>query len=159
MKKMWIPVLILALVLGLSACGGSPGTVQPEMESAPSPESPAPLVEAPEDAAPEDTAEADPADPEEEHGPFDGDNILEHEPMGYCGNTVTKVSRDTRMGGEPWEVSFWGDDSVALTDLRCSWTTAGTSAGACRSTRWTRSSARATASTSPRATPATTEAR
>lgn len=117
MKKMWIPVLILVLALGLSACGGSPGTVQPEMESAPSPESPAPLEAAPEDAAPEGTTEADPADPEEEHSPFDGDNILEHEPMGYCGNTVTKVSRDTRMGGEPWEVSFWGDDSVALTDL------------------------------------------
>lgn len=45
------------------------------------------------------------------------DNTVEHEKAGYCGNTVTTITRKTWLGGEPWEVSFWGDDSVVLTDL------------------------------------------
>lgn len=46
------------------------------------------------------------------HFYFEGDNIVEHEIMGYCGNTVTTVCK---IGGE--SVSFWGTNSVALTDL------------------------------------------
>jgi hypothetical protein len=47
------------------------------------------------------------------------DNILEHDPVGYCGNTITTVSY-TPFGQkekEAWETSFWGDKSVTLTDL------------------------------------------
>jgi len=47
-----------------------------------------------------------------------GDNVVEHEPEGYCGNTVTSV-RYAPMGkvGEGWERSFWGGASVGLTDF------------------------------------------
>lgn len=53
------------------------------------------------------------------HTLHEGDNILEHAPVGYCGNTITTVSY-TPFGQkekEAWETSFWGDKSVALTDL------------------------------------------
>lgn len=53
------------------------------------------------------------------HTLHEGDNILEHDPVGYCGNTITTVSY-TPFGQkeeEAWETSFWGDKSVALTDL------------------------------------------
>ena len=53
------------------------------------------------------------------HQLAEGDNILEHDPVGYCGNTITTVSY-TPFGQkekEAWETSFWGDKSVALTDL------------------------------------------
>ena len=43
--------------------------------------------------------------------------MTEHEAAGYCGNTVTTISREERVWDEPWEASFWGEDSVALTDL------------------------------------------
>ena len=43
--------------------------------------------------------------------PAAADNVLPHEQTGYCGNTVTKI----RAGDA--EASFWGSDSVALTDL------------------------------------------
>lgn len=101
MKWREVVCLVLAAVLlaALAACGGGGGSVSPEPSGAPVPEEAAPL--------PEPCA----------HRPSQGDNVVEHEAAGYCGNTVTTVSRETRMGGEPWEVSFWGDDSVALTDL------------------------------------------
>lgn len=45
------------------------------------------------------------------HRPADEPQIVEAPVSGYCGNTVTKVTVD----GE--EHSFWGDDSVTLTDI------------------------------------------
>lgn len=102
MKWREIVCLALALVLlaALAACGGGGGPVSPEPSVSPAPEEEA--VPLPEPCV---------------HQPPQGDNTVEHEAAGYCGNTVTTVSRETRMGGEPWEASFWGDDSVALTDL------------------------------------------
>ena len=53
------------------------------------------------------------------HTLHEGDNILEYDPVGYCGNTITTVSY-TPFGQkekEAWETSFWGDKSVTLTDL------------------------------------------
>ena len=44
------------------------------------------------------------------------DNVLPHDPVGYCGNTVTKVVFPY-SGQEEWSVSFWADQSVALTDF------------------------------------------
>lgn len=119
MKRTWILVLTLVLALAASACGGSPGTGgagsgetpaadEPGAESAPAPGVPAP---------PEAGADGEDDPEEHSHLPSGEGNVVEHEAAGYCGNTVTTVSRDTRMGGEPWEASFWGDDSVALTDL------------------------------------------
>ena len=52
-----------------------------------------------------------------EHKLFEGDNTVEHSPDGYCGNTQTTITRNTRSGGEPAENTFMYDDSVALTDL------------------------------------------
>lgn len=49
------------------------------------------------------------------HGPYDGENCLPHEEVGYCGNTVTTVT--CLLEGNEWQNSFWGGDSVALTDL------------------------------------------
>lgn len=56
--------------------------------------------------------------PDHSHPAFSGDNLVEHEPVGYCGNTVTTV-RYAPMGKEErecWEQSFWGGDSVTLSD-------------------------------------------
>ena len=83
-------ILTLLLLVLPAACGGNP---MPE-ETAAAPEE-APCV----------------------HRPFQGDNVTEHEAAGYCGNTVTTVSREERVWDAPWEASFWGEDSVALTDL------------------------------------------
>lgn len=97
MKKQLIPLLTLSLILGLSACGDSYV-----------PDAPNSL---------EDKTEMEVDSSGHDHTPPTEDNIVEHEMAGYCGNTVTKVSRETRMGEEAWEVSFWGSDSVMLTDL------------------------------------------
>lgn len=58
-------------------------------------------------------------EPKHSHTPAPADNIIEHTPVGYCGNTVTTIScfRVGKDGTEQWETSFWGDRSVALTDL------------------------------------------
>lgn len=107
------PLLLLALLLTLTACGTSAGGAEPggtPMEKNPdyiaitSPGSPIPLAEEPEE-------------PDHRHALSETDHTLEHDPVYYCGNTVTTISRETWLGGEPWEASFWGSDSVALTDL------------------------------------------
>ena len=52
------------------------------------------------------------------HAAASGENVVAHEPEGYCGNTVTTV-RCERVGKqeENWERSFWGGTSVGLTDF------------------------------------------
>lgn len=86
--------LALALLLALAACGPGGGPVQKGT-----------------------VTEDDPGEEPCVHQPFQGDNVTAHEAAGYCGNTITTVSRENRAWDEPWEASFWGDDSVALTDL------------------------------------------
>lgn len=56
--------------------------------------------------------------PDHSHTVPAGDNVVAHEPEGYCGNTVTNV-RYVPVGktGEEWERSFWGGTSVGLTDF------------------------------------------
>lgn len=57
-----------------------------------------------------------PLPPDHTHLPAETDSTLEHESVGYCGNTLTTVT----YGGfseEAWSVTFMGSDSVALTDL------------------------------------------
>ena len=108
-------LLLLALLLTLTACGapagggepgGTPMEKNPDYVNITSPGSPVPLAEEP-----------DTEGPEHAHTLSETDHTVDHEAAGYCGNTVTTISRETWLGGEPWEVSFWGDDSVALTDL------------------------------------------
>lgn len=58
--------------------------------------------------------------PDHSHAAPEGDNVVKHEPEGYCGNTVTTV-RYVPMGklAEGWEHSFWGGSSVGLSDFLC----------------------------------------
>lgn len=70
----------------------------------------------PEDAAEKETGGKAGEDDHTHHLSVEN-NIVVHEPTGYCGNTVTTIRRHPGNGGESWEKSFWGDDSVALTDL------------------------------------------
>lgn len=56
--------------------------------------------------------------PEHSHVAAQSDNVVGHDPVGYCGNTVTTV-RCERLGKqeERWERSFWGGASVGVTDF------------------------------------------
>lgn len=56
--------------------------------------------------------------PDHSHAVASGENVVAHQPEGYCGNTITTV-RCERMGKqeENWERSFWGGTSVGLTDF------------------------------------------
>lgn len=104
MKKELSVVFVLVLTLTLTACAasaGSPGSA-PEGSGSAAP-SPADIVQ--------------PEEPDHSHQPAQEDNVLPHEQMLYCGNTVTRVSTKPQADDEEWEVSFWGGDSVALTDL------------------------------------------
>lgn len=115
MRRTRTALFLALLALTLSACGAASGGGEPDRGGTPleknpnyvnitSPDAPAPLVDEP-DA------------PDHVHVPSQGDNIMDHDPAGYCGNTVTTVSCAAQPGGESWEASFWGDDSVVLTDL------------------------------------------
>jgi len=101
MKRYLIAALSLALALTLASCGAyaAGGTSEPAEADA--------SAVLPGASQPE----------EDVHQPAQADNIVPHDPVGYCGNTVTTVSADALVTGEDWEVSFWGSDSVALTDL------------------------------------------
>ena len=62
--------------------------------------------------------EAPDAVPEEDVHEFAVEsNILPHESVGYCGNTITTVRCGGGLEGEEWVKSFWGSPSVELTDL------------------------------------------
>lgn len=145
MKRLRIPFFILIFALGLSTCGNSAGDGVAERNGRPiageaepggrpiaGEAEPGGISTAGETepdgvstagtpdhglAASADGAEGEAYSDEHSHLLSEGNNIVEHEATGYCGNTVTTVSREAWAGGEPWEVSFWGSDSVALTDL------------------------------------------
>lgn len=102
MKSFLAMGLALALALTLTACAASAGSVSPP------------------GSVPEEPGQTDvsqPEEPDHSHQRAQADNILPHEEVGYCGNTITKVRQNERLEEDPWEVSFWGSDSVALTDL------------------------------------------
>ena len=103
--------LLLALFLALTGCKVLDWGDSPEIGDPPEPKSTdAVSVTSPSDPIPLlDKTEG-------EHGGHrhtlsEEDRTLEHDPVYYCGNTVTTVSCSA------WEVSFWGSDSVELTDL------------------------------------------
>lgn len=110
MKKLWMLILLLALCL--TACGTSDA---PPLEE----ETPPAETGAPENLTGTDTPEdlTGTGIPADVHTLSEGGNVLEHEEAVYCGNTVTSVTKEKWAGGEPWTAAFWGDDSVALTDL------------------------------------------
>lgn len=110
MKRYLSVVFALVLALTLTACAASASGGAPEAGSAPEGSASLPAA---------DGAQSDASLPEAdvEHQLSQGDNIVPHEQMLYCGNTVTKIYPESLYTGEDWEASFWGGDSVALTDL------------------------------------------
>lgn len=113
MKHGWTPLMALLLTLALTACAASAGGGTPDAGGTPNnpndvtitaPDAPAPL--------PEEAGEGG-----HTHRLSEEDHTVDHEQALYCGNTVTTASRVTDPEGESWEASFWGEDSVALTDL------------------------------------------
>ena len=107
------------IILGLSACGDSAGIDKEDRIDTPIAKETsyvsATLPNAPVSLEDETEVEGDLSG--HDHTLSTEDNIVEHEKAGYCDNTVTKISRETRMSRESWEVSFDGSDSVVLTDL------------------------------------------
>ena len=101
MKSFLAMGLALALALTLTACAASAGSVSPP------------------GSAPEESGStvSQPEEPDHSHQLAQEDNVLPHEEVGYCGNTVTAIYPESRSTGEDWKASFWGGDSVALTDL------------------------------------------
>ena len=103
MKKYFAAALSLALALTLTACAVSASNGAPEAGSVPETSASQP--------------DASQTEKDHDHQLTEGDNIVPHEDIGYCGNTITKVSPEPRTSGEDWKASFWGGDSVALTEL------------------------------------------
>lgn len=113
MKRLSISALALAAALGLSGCAeraAALGNGENGANNFGTVSEPAAVLTAGEDNAVIDEDGF-------EHTLFEGDNTVEHGFVGYCGNTQTTISRNTRMGGEPAGKTFMYDDSVALTDL------------------------------------------
>ena len=103
MKKYFAAALSLALALTLTACAVSASNGAPEAGSVPETSASQP--------------DASQTEKDHDHQLTEGDNIVPHEEVGYCGNTVTAIYPESRSTGEDWKASFWGGDSVALTDL------------------------------------------
>lgn len=99
MKRIWIVCALLALLL--AACGGEAKMPEQLPETAP--------------ANLEVERETPPAEDAHEHQPAETPQTVENPVSGYCGNTVTTVRGWN--DGEEEGVSFWGGDSVTLTDI------------------------------------------
>lgn len=104
MKRYLSVVCSLILALALVSCGAraAGGASEPDI--------------LPEVSVPVESSSQS-GEPDHSHQQAEADNIIPHDPVGYCGNTVTRVSPEPRTSGEDWKASFWGGDSVALTDL------------------------------------------
>ena len=103
MKRWILPLLILVLALALAACGASANGVAAGPETVQDPTA--------------QSGGAQPEEPDHGHPLSQGDNIVPHEQVFYCGNTITEISAGLHEEGEDWDVSFWGGDSVELSDL------------------------------------------
>ena len=103
MKKYFAALLTLAMTLTLASCAVSASNGAPEAGSVPETSASQP--------------DASQTEKDHDHQLTEGDNIVPHEEVGYCGNTVTAIYPESRSTGEDWKASFWGGDSVALTDL------------------------------------------
>ena len=100
MKKRWMLCLALALtLLGLCACSKD----QPQTEQG----SPADPPQIQQTAQTPDT---------HTHTAGTDDNIVSHDPAGYCGNTITTITYSPAEG-EGWSLTFSGSASVNLADL------------------------------------------
>lgn len=106
-----IPFLIIMLFTGLCACSSSPKPDNTTADGALTGNSLTDSSYAALEPSTQETADT------HSHTAFNGNNVIEHEFVGYCGNTRTRISRANTEGGEPTSLSFWGSDSVALTDL------------------------------------------
>ena len=99
--------LLLSLLLSL-----------PLLACAPTQDADVPEVLSTVDETGAEGGEAPDAVPEEDVHEFAMEsNILPHDSVGYCGNTITTVRCGGGLEGEEWVKSFWGSPSVELTDL------------------------------------------
>ncbi len=103
MKRSVLTLLALILALALTGCSAYANSGAPGSSSASS--------------VPEASGAVRTEEPDHSHQPAQKSNIVPHDMPGYCGNTVTTISSGPLAEGGAWEASFWGDDSVALTDL------------------------------------------
>lgn len=98
--------LLLSLLLSL-----------PLLACAPTQDADVPEVLSTVDETGAEGGEAPDAVPEDVHELAVESNILPHDSVGYCGNTITTVRCGGGLEGEEWVKSFWGSPSVELTDL------------------------------------------
>jgi len=116
-KVIWI--ILAALLIGtLAGCGGGAEIVAAEKRTS----APVKEKEATDEKPIKQTLSAVTGESDEAghtHEAYEGDNILPHEAMGYCGNTMTEVSYSylDKSDDIHWTKSFWGSKSVRLTDL------------------------------------------
>lgn len=114
MKKLLSLLLVLVLAVSMAACAApvADGNGEDPGEETKNQAGPDTVAAAPESVQSQD--EEDVHSP----APAEADNILPHEQALYCGNTVTTVKFDAvGTTEEKWEKSFWGEDSVRMTDL------------------------------------------
>ena len=130
MKKNKVLFIVLLFVFLLWGCGTSDeaenvaGSDQAETENSVSADLPEVEIAdsdqtgemLPEDTGGNESIEEKADGNDHTHHPAEENNIVAHEQEGYCGNTITTIQCHLEDGGN-WEKSFWGDDSVVLTDL------------------------------------------
>ena len=100
MKK-WICIVCVLLALSLTACGGDVKTPD------------TPPEDVPENVPTYLDSENPSIENEHTHEPAGTAQTVEDPVSGYCGNTITRVQE----WPEGEESSFWGSDSVTLTDI------------------------------------------
>lgn len=107
MKKAFSVFLASVCILALAGCGPCPANQESGSGGAP------------EQSVSPYECQTETGEQAHVHQPPKESNITPHENAGYCGNTVTTVRYEPKgvAARETWEKSFWGGDSVALTDL------------------------------------------
>ncbi len=108
-KLLSILALVCLLTLAAGCSRKAVGSAAPPPETRSAPEETKTLSpEGTGDLSPEETEQMP---PEDGHGPASQPLTVSDPVEGYCGNTVTSVTLDGKT------YSFWGSDSVSLTDI------------------------------------------
>lgn len=117
-KRQMTGILIMSVMLAFSACGTVTGAGEMESNDV-SVSGGDSLRDAPSETvgSPDGGTQEQESLYEHSHLLSEGENTVEHEAVGYCGNTMTTVFYKAGAEGEAWEAYFGGNDSVALTDL------------------------------------------
>ena len=113
MKKYIAVFMAIILVMCLAACGATDAEAEEGKNTAGTEKQGGPDTTVSVTGDIQDEGEGD------VHTPASSgtDNILPHDSFGYCGNAVTTIKFDGMGTEEKWEKSFWGGESVRMTDL------------------------------------------